>query len=152
MNAEHRRGHGRLRAELRQQAQGSRPRCRPPILNLLVNGASGIAVGMGHEWRPRTTSGEVVAAAKHLMAHPDATLDELMYRVPGPDWPGGGTHRATTASGEAYATGRGALTTRSATHVENRHRPQEADRGDRAAVHGGSRTRAGAHLRGCQEP
>ena len=59
------------------------------IPNLLVNGGSGIAVGMATNMATHNL-GEVVAAAKHLMAHPDATLEELMRYVPGPDWPGGG--------------------------------------------------------------
>ena len=59
------------------------------IPNLLVNGGSGIAVGMATNMATHNL-GEVVAAAKHLMRHPDATLEELMRYVPGPDWPGGG--------------------------------------------------------------
>src|SRR5579883_893932 len=57
--------------------------------NLLVNGASGIAVGMATNMPPHNL-GEVIAAARHLIAHPDATLDELMRFVPGPDLPTGG--------------------------------------------------------------
>ena len=63
--------------------------------------------------------GEVVAAAKHLMAHPDAMLEELMRYVPGPDWPGGGIIIGRNGIREAYETGRGTLTTRSMTHFEN---------------------------------
>ncbi len=63
--------------------------------------------------------GEVINAAKHLMAHPDATLEELMRYVPGPDWPGGGIIIGRDGIREAYASGRGTLTTRSATHIEN---------------------------------
>lgn len=88
------------------------------IPNLLVNGGSGIAVGMATNMATHNL-GEVVAAAKHLMRHPDATLKELMRYVPGPDWPGGGVIVGRKGIREAYETGRGALTTRSVTHIEN---------------------------------
>lgn len=88
------------------------------IPNLLVNGGSGIAVGMATNMATHNL-GEVVAAAKHLMHHPDATLEELMRYVPGPDWPGGGVIVGRKGIREAYETGRGALTTRSVTHIEN---------------------------------
>lgn len=88
------------------------------IPNLLVNGGSGIAVGMATNMATHNL-GEVVAAAKHLMRHPDATLEELMRYVPGPDWPGGGVIVCRKGIREAYETGRGALTTRSVTHIEN---------------------------------
>lgn len=88
------------------------------IPNLLVNGGSGIAVGMATNMATHNL-GEVINAAKHLMAHPDATLEELMRYVPGPDWPGGGTIIGRDGIREAYASGRGTLTTRSATHIEN---------------------------------
>lgn len=88
------------------------------IPNLLVNGGSGIAVGMATNMATHNL-GEVVAAAKHLMRHPDATLEKLMRYVPGPDWPGGGVIVGRKGIREAYETGRGALTTRSVTHIEN---------------------------------
>ena len=88
------------------------------IPNLLVNGGSGIAVGMATNM-PTHNLGEVINAAKYLMAHPDATLEELMRFVPGPDLPGGGIIVGRTGIREAYETGRGVFTTRSATHVEN---------------------------------
>ena len=88
------------------------------IPNLLVNGGSGIAVGMATNMATHNL-GEVVAAAKHLMRHPDATLEELMRYVPGPDWPGGGVIVGRKGIREAYETGRGAMTTRSVTHIEN---------------------------------
>lgn len=88
------------------------------IPNLLVNGGSGIAVGMATNMATHNL-GEVVAAAKHLMHHPDATLEELMRYVPGPDWPSGGVIVGRKGIREAYETGRGALTTRSVTHIEN---------------------------------
>ena len=88
------------------------------IPNLLVNGGSGIAVGMATNLATHNL-GEVVNAAKFLMAHPDATLEQLMRYVPGPDWPTGGTIIGRDGLREAYATGRGTLTTRAATHIEH---------------------------------
>ncbi len=88
------------------------------IPNLLVNGASGIAVGMATNMATHNL-GEVVAAAKHLMDHPDATLEELMRFVPGPDWPGGGIVIGRDGIRDAYRTGRGTLVTRANAHIEN---------------------------------
>ena len=88
------------------------------IPNLLVNGASGIAVGMATNMATHNL-GEVVSAAKYVMKHPEATLDDLMKLVPGPDWPGGGIIIGRSGIREAYETGRGAFTTRSTTHIEN---------------------------------
>ena len=88
------------------------------IPNLLVDGGSGIAVGMATNLATHNL-GEVVNAAKFLMAHPDATLEQLMRYVPGPDWPTGGTIIGRDGIREAYATGRGTLTTRAATHIEH---------------------------------
>lgn len=88
------------------------------IPNLLVNGGSGIAVGMATNLATHNL-GEVVNAAKFLMAHSDATLEQLMRYVPGPDWPTGGTIIGRGGIREAYATGRGTLTTRAATHIEH---------------------------------
>lgn len=88
------------------------------IPNLLVNGGSGIAVGMATNLATHNL-GEVVNAAKFLMAHSDATLEQLMRYVPGPDWPTGGTIIGRDGIREAYATGRGTFTTRAATHIEH---------------------------------
>lgn len=88
------------------------------IPNLLVNGASGIAVGMATNMATHNL-GEVVAAAKYVMKHTNATLDDLMQIVPGPDWPGGGIIIGRSGIRESYETGRGAFTTRSKTHIEN---------------------------------
>lgn len=88
------------------------------IPNLLVNGASGIAVGMATNM-PTHNLIEVIGAARHLMTHPDATLEELMRFVPGPDWPSGGVIIGRDGIRQAYETGRGAFTTRAVTHVEN---------------------------------
>jgi DNA gyrase subunit A len=87
------------------------------IPNLLVNGAAGIAVGMATNMAPHNL-GEVVAAARHLIAHPDAGLDELMRFVPGPDLPTGGKIVGLDGIREAYETGRGTFRTRAAARVE----------------------------------
>ncbi|RAX19196.1 DNA topoisomerase IV [Actinomyces sp. Z5] len=86
--------------------------------NLLVNGASGIAVGMATNMPPHNLT-EVVAAARHLLAHPDATLEELMAFVPGPDLPAGGMIVGLDGIREAYRTGRGKFSTRATARIEN---------------------------------
>jgi DNA gyrase subunit A len=85
--------------------------------NLLVNGASGIAVGMATNMAPHNLV-EVVAGARHLIAHPDATLEDLMRFIPGPDLPSGGTVVGLAGIRDAYATGRGAFRTRAKVRVE----------------------------------
>jgi DNA gyrase subunit A len=85
--------------------------------NLLVNGASGIAVGMATNMAPHNLI-EVAAAARHLLENPDATLDELMAYVPGPDLPTGGTIVGLDGIKDAYATGRGSFKTRAKVSVE----------------------------------
>ncbi|MEU6442879.1 DNA topoisomerase IV subunit A [Streptomyces sp. NPDC047046] len=86
--------------------------------NLLVNGASGIAVGMATNMAPHNL-GEVVAAARHLIRHPNADLDTLMKYVPGPDLPTGGRIVGLTGIRDAYANGRGSFKTRATVTVEN---------------------------------
>ena len=86
--------------------------------NLLVNGAAGIAVGMATNMPPHNL-GEVVAAARHLVAHPDASLDDLMRFVPGPDLPTGGKIVGLEGIREAYETGRGSFRTRATARVES---------------------------------
>jgi len=86
--------------------------------NLLVNGASGIAVGMATNMAPHNLI-EVVGAARHLLAHPSATLEDLMAFVPGPDLPTGGTISGLDGIKDAYATGRGAFKTRARVSVES---------------------------------
>ncbi len=85
--------------------------------NLLVNGSSGIAVGMATNMAPHNLI-EVAAAARHLLENPDATLDELMAYVPGPDLPTGGTIVGLDGIKDAYATGRGSFKTRAKVTVE----------------------------------
>ncbi len=88
------------------------------IPNLLVNGASGIAVGMATNMAPHNLI-EVVAGARYLIEHPDATLDDLMSFIPGPDLPGGGTIVGLAGVRDAYESGRGAFKTRAKVTVEN---------------------------------
>jgi len=84
--------------------------------NLLVNGTSGIAVGMATNMVPHNLV-EVVDAARHLLAHPDAALDELMRFVPGPDLPTGGQLLGMTEVRAAYETGRGVVRMRATAEV-----------------------------------
>ncbi len=86
--------------------------------NLLVNGGSGIAVGMATNMAPHNLC-EVIAAARHLIAFPEATLDDLMRFVPGPDMPTGGKIVGLDGIRDAYQSGRGTFRTRATTHIEN---------------------------------
>ena len=85
--------------------------------NLLVNGASGIAVGMATNMAPHNLI-EVVAAARYLLDNPSASLEDLMAYVPGPDLPTGGTIVGLDGIKDAYASGRGAFKTRARVSVE----------------------------------
>ncbi|MBP3885328.1 MAG: DNA gyrase subunit A, partial [Olsenella sp.] len=86
--------------------------------NLLVNGSSGIAVGMATNVPPHNLK-EVVDAVCLMIDNPDATTEELMTVLPGPDFPTGGIIMGTSGIKEAYETGRGTITVRSKVHVEN---------------------------------
>ena len=86
--------------------------------NLLVNGASGIAVGMATNMAPHNLI-EVIGAARHLLEFPDASLEDLMEFVPGPDLPTGGTIIGLAGIKDAYATGRGQFKTRARVSVES---------------------------------
>jgi DNA gyrase subunit A len=86
--------------------------------NLLVNGSSGIAVGMATNMAPHNL-GEVIAAARHLIDNPEASLDDLMRFVPGPDLPTGGKIVGLDGIRDAYETGRGTFRTRATAHIEN---------------------------------
>jgi DNA gyrase subunit A len=87
------------------------------IPNLLVNGASGIAVGMATNMPPHNLR-EVVAAASHLLTHPKATLNELMSFVPGPDLPTGAIIYGLDGIREAYQVGKGSFKIRAKVDIE----------------------------------
>jgi DNA gyrase subunit A len=93
--------------------------------NLLVNGSAGIAVGMATNIPPHNL-GEIVDALVLLIDRPDATLDELMAVVKGPDFPTAGYIYGTAGIREAYATGRGTLTLRARAHAEKMRGGREA--------------------------
>ena len=95
--------------------------------NLLVNGTSGIAVGMATNMIPHNL-GEVVAAARWLINHPTATLDKLMEFVPGPDLPTGGLLLGLDEVRRAYETGRGVVRMRGRVEIG----PLEGSRGRQA--------------------
>ncbi|MCX5303241.1 MULTISPECIES: DNA gyrase/topoisomerase IV subunit A [Streptomyces] len=86
--------------------------------NLLVNGASGIAVGMATNMPPHNL-GEVIAAARHLIRHPQADLEALMRFVPGPDLPTGGRIVGLSGIKDAYENGRGTFKIRATVAVED---------------------------------
>ncbi|MGV9274948.1 DNA gyrase/topoisomerase IV subunit A [Streptomyces griseosporeus] len=86
--------------------------------NLLVNGTSGIAVGMATNMPPHNLR-EVIAAARHLIRHPNADLDALMRFVPGPDLPTGGKIVGLSGIRDAYETGRGTFKMRATVTVDN---------------------------------
>jgi DNA gyrase subunit A len=85
--------------------------------NLLVNGGSGIAVGMATNMAPHNL-GEVIAATKHLIENPTATVKQLMKFVPGPDFPTGGEIVGLEGVREAYATGKGSFKVRASIEIE----------------------------------
>lgn len=85
--------------------------------NLLVNGSSGIAVGMATNIPPHNL-GEAIEATCYYIDHPDATVDELMQVMPGPDFPTGAVIMGSDGIRQAYETGRGSITVRAKAHVE----------------------------------
>ena len=104
------------------QANYDDTRTEPTVLpgkfpNLLVNGAQGIAVGMATSIPPHNL-GEVCDALVHLIAHPEATIEELMQFVQGPDFPTGGLICGRRGIREGYTTGRGQLVVRARMHTE----------------------------------
>jgi DNA gyrase subunit A len=86
--------------------------------NLLVNGASGIAVGMATNMAPHNLV-EVIGAARHLIANPTCSLEDLMKFVPGPDLPCGGRIVGLDGIRDAYLTGRGSFRTRATARIES---------------------------------
>ncbi len=87
------------------------------IPHLMVNGASGIAVGMATNMAPHNLI-EVVQALRHLITHPDATVEDLMRFVPGPDLPTGGMIVGLDGVRDAYESGRGTFRMRATARVE----------------------------------
>jgi len=97
------------------------------IPNLLINGSSGIAVGMATNVPPHNLS-EIVNACLAILERPDISLDELIELVPGPDFPTKGIIYGTAGVKEGYRTGRGRIVIRARTHVE------ELEKGNRQAI------------------
>jgi len=97
------------------------------IPNLLVNGSSGIAVGMATNIPPHNLS-EVVDACQALLADPDLDIDDLIRIVPAPDFPTSGVIYGVQGVKEGYRTGRGRVVMRARTHFE------EAEKGGRASI------------------
>ncbi|HEY5930282.1 MAG TPA: DNA gyrase subunit A, partial [Burkholderiales bacterium] len=97
------------------------------IPNLLVNGSSGIAVGMATNIPPHNL-GEVVDACLAILERPEITIDELIDIIPGPDFPTRGIIYGTAGVREGYRTGRGRIVIRARTHVE------DLDKGNRQAI------------------
>ncbi|MCJ0603042.1 DNA topoisomerase IV subunit A, partial [Enterococcus cecorum] len=86
--------------------------------NLLVNGSTGISAGYATEIPPHNL-GEVIDGTIYLIDHPDATLDQLMKYIPGPDFPTGGILQGAKELKQAYQTGRGKVILRSQTRIED---------------------------------
>ncbi|MBU9421261.1 DNA gyrase subunit A [Burkholderia gladioli] len=97
------------------------------IPNLLINGSSGIAVGMATNIPPHNLS-EVVDACHHLLANPQASIDELIEIIPAPDFPTAGIIYGVAGVRDGYRTGRGRVVMCATTHFE------EIDRGQRMAI------------------
>jgi DNA gyrase subunit A len=101
------------------------PRVLPArVPNLLVNGSSGIAVGMSTNVPPHNLA-EVVRAAIHLLDHPDCTVDDLMVHLPGPDFPTGGLIVGVQGIKDAYTNGRGRVVMRARVYKESRRSGRE---------------------------
>jgi DNA gyrase subunit A len=97
------------------------------IPNLLINGSSGIAVGMATNIPPHNLN-EVIAACLLLLEKPESSIDELIKLVPAPDFPTAGIIHGTSGVKEGYRTGRGRVVMRGRTHVE------KLDKGNREAL------------------
>ena len=87
------------------------------IPNLLINGSSGIAVGMATNIPPHNIT-EVIGGALHVLHNPDVTVDELIERIPAPDFPTGGIIYGISGVRDGYRTGRGRVVMRAKTHFE----------------------------------
>jgi DNA gyrase subunit A len=100
-------------------AQLSEPEVLPAAFpNLLVNGASGIAVGMATNMPPHNLR-EVISGARFLLENPQANTEDLMRYIPGPDLPNGGIIMGLDGVRDAYETGRGVFKTRARVSVES---------------------------------
>ena len=97
------------------------------IPNLLINGSTGIAVAMATNIPPHNLS-EVIDGCMLLLDNPEVTVDELMEKIPAPDFPTGGTIYGVSGVREGYRTGRGRVVMRARTHME------DLDRGNRQAI------------------
>jgi DNA gyrase subunit A len=97
------------------------------IPNLLINGSSGIAVGMATNIPPHNLN-EIVDACQHLLKNPEASIDELIEIVPAPDFPTAGIIYGVSGVRDGYHTGRGRVVMRALTHFE------ELDRGQRMSI------------------
>ncbi|MFL9892571.1 DNA gyrase subunit A [Paraburkholderia sp. RL17-383-BIF-A] len=97
------------------------------IPNLLINGSSGIAVGMATNIPPHNLN-EVVDACQHLLKNPESTIDELIEIIPAPDFPTAGIIYGVAGVRDGYRTGRGRVVMRALTHFE------EIDRGQRMSI------------------
>ncbi len=87
------------------------------IPNLLINGSSGIAVGMATNIPPHNLA-EVINGAQHLLRNPDCTIDELIELIPAPDFPTAGIIYGVSGVRDGYRTGRGRVVMRAKTHFE----------------------------------
>ncbi len=94
------------------------------IPNLLINGSSGIAVGMATNIPPHNID-EIISACIHLLENPECTIDDLINFVPAPDFPTGGTIYGIHGVREGYRTGRGRVIMRAKTHFEDMEKGQQ---------------------------
>ena len=97
------------------------------VPNLLINGSSGIAVGMATNIPPHNLN-EVIDGCQYLLSHPEATIDDLIEIIPAPDFPTAGIIYGVAGVRDGYRTGRGRLIMRATTHFE------DIDRGQRQAI------------------
>src|SRR5690606_9275486 len=95
--------------------------------NLLVNGSSGIAVGMATNIPPHNLA-EVVNGCLYCLSHPECTVDELIEYIPAPDFPTGAIIYGMSGVREGYRTGRGRVIMRASTHFE------DMEKGNRQAI------------------
>ena len=134
----HRQGDGGLPSQLRRQPRRSRPSCPTSLPNLLVNGSTGIAVGMATNIPPHNL-GEVVDGLVYLIENQDLAVERrwsCSSVVPGPDFPTGGYILGKSGIRQAYRTGRGTVTMRARAEIEQLQGRQGSDRRHRDPVPG----------------